>query len=100
MPKKNSNKSKKYNSLKSLTLIHKLKGKNSLASKHEMYGGSEIFTYEQNPYNNDPQHLQVDTRHIFSEQPSQTIRGGKKTKKNKLTKTKRHRKTKRVNFFF
>ena len=100
MPKKNNNKSKKYNSLKSLTLIHKLKGNNSIASKHEMYGGSDILTYEQNNYHADPQHMQVDTRHIFNEQASQTIRGGKKTKKNKLTKTKRHRKTKHVKFFF
>jgi hypothetical protein len=41
-------------------------------------GGSDILTYEQNTYQNDPQYSMADTRHMYSEQ--QTMHGGSRRK--------------------
>lgn len=68
-----------------LTENYGKKDKEFLKSPKELLpqsgGGSDILTYEQNTYQNDPQHSMVDTRHIYNEQQNQTIQGGRKTMK-------------------
>lgn len=67
-----------------LTEKYGKKDKELLKSPKELLpqsGGSDILTYEQNNYQNDPQHSMVDTRHIYNEQQNQTIQGGRKTMK-------------------
>lgn len=58
-----------------------LKSPKELVPQSQIMGGSNILTYEQNTYQNDPQHSMVDTRHIYNEQQNQTIQGGRKTMK-------------------
>jgi hypothetical protein len=68
-----------------LTENYGKKDKEFLKSPKELLpqsgGGSDILTYEQNTYQNDPQHSMIDTRHIYNEQQNQTIQGGRKTRK-------------------
>ena len=58
------------------------KDKDFLKSPKELLpqsgGGSDILTYEQNTYQNDPTYQMADTRHMYSEQ--QTMHGGKTMK--------------------
>jgi len=58
-----------------------LKSPKELIPQSQIMGGSNILTYEQNNYQNDPQYSMVDTRHIYNEQQNQTIQGGRKTMK-------------------
>ena len=60
------------------------KDKDFLKSPKELLpqsgGGSDILTYEQNTYQNDPTYSMVDTRHIYNEQLNQTMHGGSRRK--------------------
>jgi hypothetical protein len=67
-----------------LTANYGKKDKEFLKSPKELLpqtgGGSDILTYEQNNYQNDPQYSMVDTRHIYNEQQNQTVQGGRRRK--------------------
>jgi hypothetical protein len=67
-----------------LTKNYGKKDKEFLKSHKELLpqsgGGSDILTYEQNNYQNDPQYSMVDTRHIYNEQQNQTVQGGRRRK--------------------